>query len=73
MVINGKTIVCQVDSGAQTNLMSINTLNALGISKVDNRIYNNIFTFSGEKIPAVGRIFVDFLYNNIFLYCQHEL
>ncbi|XP_046812674.1 uncharacterized protein K02A2.6-like [Lucilia cuprina] len=63
--VSGHDIICQVDTGAQTNLMSLNTFKSLGINKVDKNVVTNIVTFSGEKLPVFGKIFLTFYYENL--------
>ncbi|XP_017477642.1 PREDICTED: uncharacterized protein LOC108367524 [Rhagoletis zephyria] len=52
--INGFKVNCQIDTGAQANLMSVKMLKKLDVCKINKKVLNNIVTFSGEKLPVVG-------------------
>lgn len=58
--MKNKYVNFQVDTGAQTNLMSLSTFKTLGI-KMEDKVFHNIVTFSGEKLPVIGKTFVEII------------
>ncbi|XP_055856265.1 uncharacterized protein K02A2.6-like [Episyrphus balteatus] len=64
--INNCNISCQLDTGAQGNVMSANQLQTLGLSSNYIKSSNqNLITFSGEKIYSLGYCMLDCTYKNI--------
>lgn len=54
--IKNNKMVCQIDTGAQANIMSTYSINKLNIKCLLKKTKVNIFTFSGEKLSVVGSI-----------------
>ncbi|XP_037828511.1 uncharacterized protein K02A2.6-like [Lucilia sericata] len=52
--INNNKIVCQVDTGAQANIMSFETINILNMKHMIKNTNVKIFTFSGELLKVLG-------------------
>lgn len=65
--INNKTLLCQVDTGAQANLMSVNTFKSFNI-KLDTNVCNNLITLSGERLPVIGKVNVCVKHDNQSVY-----
>ncbi|XP_055916267.1 uncharacterized protein LOC129949066 [Eupeodes corollae] len=64
--INNCKISCQLDTRAQGNVMSVNQLQTLGLSRSIIKSSNqNLLTFSGEKIYSLGYCMLNCTYKNI--------
>lgn len=55
-----KSLKCQVDTGAQTNILSVNTIRYLKMNKLIEYSDKKILTFSGEELPLLGKINLNF-------------
>lgn len=62
--LNGVNLSCQVDSGSQANLIPKGLLRKLNISNIISNVSNRIVTFSGEKLPVVGKVEINLKYEN---------
>lgn len=64
--INNCNISCQLDTGAQGNVMSVNQLQTLGFSRsLIKSSKQNLLTFTGEKICSLGYCMLDCIYKNV--------
>ncbi|XP_036341596.1 uncharacterized protein K02A2.6-like [Rhagoletis pomonella] len=63
--IHNAKLKCQIDTGAQANLLSIENFNKLNIGKLESKICHNILTFSGERLPLLGKVNVKLLYKKV--------
>lgn len=64
VTINRQKIICQIDTGAQANILSVKTADLLKIKQFLKKSSVRIFTFSGERIPVLGTVDLNFIYNN---------
>lgn len=62
----GNDLKCQVDTGAQANIISLDTFKSLNLSKFTKNVKNNILTFSGEKLPVLGVCYLSLLFKGEF-------
>ena len=67
VIVNNMKIKCQIDTGAQANVLSNKTAK---INKFSNKSCINITIFSGEKLPVIGIINVNFQYNFKKIICK---
>ncbi|XP_075150535.1 uncharacterized protein LOC142224639 [Haematobia irritans] len=63
VTIKHQKIICQIDTGAQANIMSAKTADMLKM-KSFFKTSVRIFTFSGERIPVLGTVDLDFIYKD---------
>lgn len=59
-----KSFKCQVDTGAQTNILSVNTIRYLKMYNLIEYSDKKIITFSGEELPTLGKINLNFSFKN---------
>lgn len=64
VTVNKKKIVCQIDTGAQANILSSETADMLKIKDILKNTSMRIFTFSGERIPVLGTVDLNIWYTN---------
>ncbi|XP_067637617.1 uncharacterized protein [Eurosta solidaginis] len=53
--IGSSKIICQIDTGAQANVMSLSMYNTLKLNNLKKHVKTKILTFSGEKLPTVSK------------------
>lgn len=58
VMVNSSKLICQIDTGAQANIISLKTAGLLNVNDLLRKTKVNIFTFSGEKLRVLGKIFL---------------
>ena len=58
LLINGKPIECKVDTGAEVNVIPIQSLRGLGIERAE-KTSASLMGYSGDAIPTVGKLALD--------------
>ena len=58
LLINSKPIECKVDTGAEVNVIPIQSLRGLGIERAE-KTSASLMGYSGDAIPTVGKLALD--------------
>lgn len=66
-MVNQRMIQCQIETGAQANIMSAGTTEILKIQDKLKKSSTRIFTFSGEKVQIIGDVDLKIYYKQQIL------
>lgn len=64
--INRAKIIFQIDTGAQANILSVKSANYLNLNNNVLPSNVNILSFSGEKLPIIGKVDLNISFENQF-------
>lgn len=67
VMVNQRMIQCQIETGAQANIMSAGTAEILKIQDKLKKSSTRIFTFSGEKVQIIGDVDLKIYYKQQIL------